>query len=143
MKTKSSSQSVAAPAHTKDQRRRLLLLAKLLDRVPTKRFNITEWFSFHGLGGIICNIESARRLIRKECGFAGCAMGWALTSKAIRGNSKEIGELVEGFGFNWIHFGDTSDPATLLFGPGRKRVTPKRVAKDIRAYLKDGTLPTP
>lgn len=50
-------------------RRRLLLLADLLDRVPPDKFNMSTWASSH--------LPVMRR--RPRCASAACALGWATT----------------------------------------------------------------
>jgi len=127
--------------HTKNQRKRLFKLARLLDKVPPKRFNITEWFSEDG-DSVFADLITANRLKNNECGFAGCAMGWGLTDKYIRGLAFYPLELLDGLGFCSGTFTMDDDEGTALFGPERGKVTPKRVAKDIRSYLKNGKLPT-
>lgn len=77
----------------------------------------------------------------KECGFAGCAIGWARTSESIRGGTRTHESLIRNrLGMQWRCCDDES-PATKLFG-GHRKVGPRKVANDIRRYLKDGTLPT-
>lgn len=135
MKTKSVPETTSAPAHTKDQRRRLFLLARLLDRVPKDKFDMSFWVTRPS--GLVMQGErlALKSLIANKCGYAACAIGWGMTSPEIRGSAKEAtklkDQLMEGANYdNWPR----------LFGSSRT-VGPKRVAKDIRAYLKDGTLP--
>jgi hypothetical protein len=53
---------------------KLRLLANLLDTVPSSKFEITTW-------GEITKPTLFQRLFKsRECGFAGCAIGWAAHS---------------------------------------------------------------
>lgn len=116
--------------HTKDQRRRLFLLARLLDRVPAKRFHMKGWFNAPGCWTAY---EASSHFMANECGTTACAIGWGMTDKSIRGAARGPEYLVHdlmGEGSSWSN----------LFGSHR-RVGPRRVASDIRRYLKTGVLP--
>lgn len=125
------------PNLTKDQRKRLFLLARLLDRVPKRRFKMNHWIQEKGVS-TNCGIEDAKALRRGECGYAGCAMGWGMTSPTVRGTCRSATMLFAEFGF---YFSDKTGPGERIFGTHRE-VSPRTVASDIRRYLKDGTLPT-
>ena len=124
------------PNLTKDQRKRLFLLARLLDRVPKNHFKMRHWIQCEG-GAVCSNVEEAKELKRGACGYAGCAMGWAMTSPAIRAHNQSASSLFESFG---MQFAPSNHPGNRIFGPHRI-VPPRTVAADIRRYLKDGTLP--
>lgn len=129
--------------HTKEQRLRLFALARLLDKVPAKHFDMSEWFSMDG-NRAVCERGFISKLKTKACGFAGCAMGWAMTSNYIRAGGTLPVRVLGSLGFDTERLSCDSagagDPGTALFGPVRN-VGPKQVAKDIRRYLKDGKLP--
>ena len=57
---------------------RLLKLADLLDTVPETKFNLKEWVLDKQLG----ISEDVNKI--KECGYAGCAVGWATTIPSFR-----------------------------------------------------------
>lgn len=123
------------------QKKRLRLLANLLDTVPPKHFKMNEWLQRNGDGAVPYSVEGASNLTVRAFGYAGCAMGWALTTPAIRGTAKHPSSVLDELGFSSDTFFEHDDAGTRLFGPERK-VRPKTVAKDIRAYLKTGALPT-
>lgn len=125
--------------HTVAQRRRLFALARLLVKVPAKFFFMEHWVSLNR--GWVDPGDSLPFLRAKECGYAGCAMGWGMTSPAIRGEAPDPFKLLAHLGFSTAEFRNYgTDAASVLFGPHRD-VTPRRVASDLRRYLKDGTLP--
>lgn len=124
------------PNHTPEQRRRLFALARLLDRVPKGHFNMSAWLS--APSDVMYETEATRaaKLAAHECGYAGCAIGWGMTSRAVRGNCTSAVQLVS----QLMARQERSTDWIRLFGPNRT-VGPKRVAADIRRYLKDGMLP--
>lgn len=128
------------PNHSENQIKRLNALANLLDkRVRKSMFRMSCWFQ--GIGSGWTWLDLAKELKSKSCGTAGCAMGWGLTSPLIRGRAESPTELAKELGFGEWRPRDLTDPGTRLFGPHRVNATPKQVAKDIRKYLEDGTLP--
>ena len=125
--------------HTKDQRKRLFLLARLLDKVPTDHFSMWSWVTHSGrcLQNEELTDEAFKAVKKHSCGYAACAIGWGMTSPAIRGTALTPKGLISELGFGvW---GD-DDEAEALFGINRPD-NPKVIAADIRAYLKDGTTP--
>ena len=129
------------PNLTKSQRRRLFRLARLLRRVNPRKFNMKEFvLRKDGPSEWADHLEHTP----KECGFAGCAIGWAQTdAKISRGRVGH--QLARGLGvpFSDDAFFDASISSTAgdkLFGC-RRKVGPRRVASDIVRYLKTGALP--
>lgn len=122
------------PEHTKSQRAGLFAIARLLDRVTKKKLNM-KWFVSDRNG-----YDAAEQHVTpKECGYAGCAIGWGLTLpryKRFIGDPRALASHLGLLG----QWGFTPE-AKAVFGGHRTGVTPKQVANDIRAYLKDGTLP--
>ncbi len=130
--------------HTVSQRRRLFALARLLLKVPARAFKMENWTSFHG-GWANPSDETLAALAKairdSSCGYAGCAMGWGMTVPAISKDASGPFGLLKDLGFDTEHFTNYGTcAASRLFGPHRA-VTPKRVATDIRRYLKTGELP--
>lgn len=121
---------------------RLFALARLLDKVPARHFKMNEWLQANGVTLFSDSVEDLMKLRKKQCGYAGCAIGWGMTSAFIKNGATSAPNLLDSLGFDSDELMSTGDPVTLLFGAERN-VTPKRVAKDIRAYLNDGTLPKP
>ena len=124
--------------------KRLLKLADFLDTVPRKRFNLGLWQQY----GFKPKAESA-------CGTVACAMGWACTIpsfkraglKAHKDDRYPIFENQEGFSAAAKFFDISFPQAERLFsssGYGNRfnsdAVTPKKVAKAIRNFVKDYTL---
>lgn len=143
-------------AKTKVHTDRLLKLAAFLETVPRKAFDIGPW--------------EARPATKPEgdvpgdCGFAGCAVGWAAHAKLFRGFTIKHHEpsytLEKGRVSGWRAVrevfkldgaapisnptpgGLPLDPGVWLFtsryyGEFRYSPTPKQVAKRIRKYVKD------
>ncbi len=128
------------PKLTRDQRQRLLWLAKKLDRVPASHFDMRNWvIRKEGVDPETRFVWDSSEHHPKECGYAGCAIGWGFTSPRIRAGCKTHHGLANSLGLP-VSGVEASTPGDRLFGSHR-RVTPKRVASDIRRYLKDGTLP--
>lgn len=125
------------PNHTKEQRAGLFAIARLLDRVPRSKFNMKFWVIDKSDG----EYQYGLHHLPTECGFAGCALGWAMTLPRFKRHAGYPFALASELGLN--PHGDKSLTAagTSLFGGWREKATPKRVANDIRRYLKDGTLP--
>ena len=134
------------PTKTKINTRRLLLLARYLEKVPRRQFDMRDW----GRGAI-------GKRYGKGCGFAGCAMGHATFIPSFRKAGLKLvtsQRLDEDFGINWngatsgfyaaMHlFNIDMDQAEELFdssdsrGSTRKHETPKQVAKRIRQFVKE------
>ena len=126
---------------------RLLTLAKRLDRVPVKQFNMTFW-------GMEWDPEQEEYIDfgdadpAKECGFAGCAVGWACSIPEFR----ELGlNLVHGTPTYNLHhhfqaaetFFDLSErQAHYLFGTAfytpRQFRAPRYVASRLREFVREG-----
>lgn len=127
------------PKHTKNQRKRLFLLARVLDKVPRNQFEMEDWFSEFDQS------EGIRAIREHRCGTTACAIGHALCYPSIAGQYRAPRPLIQGLGFDTADFGGEeiadSGAANRLFGPHRS-CGPRKVANDIRRYLKDGTLPT-
>lgn len=125
-------------------KKRLLKLADFLETIPRKVFNIDRW-------------ETRPQTKPEgekpgECGFAGCAVGWAAHAKLFRGFrlSRNINILPQpsykgrtGFGAVEEVFGLTLTDAEDLFlcmGYPTARSpldpTPKEVARKIRKLVK-------
>ena len=117
-------------------RERLTHLAALLDTVPSERFNLSLW------------VDSTQ-----ECGFAGCAVGWATHDRALKAEGLTFDDscgagapTFEGLR-NWpaveLFFGLEVGAADHLFGPwnypGPR--TPAAVAARIREHLAKGDQP--
>lgn len=122
-------------------KRRLLSLAKLLEtKVPPKKFKMTHW-------------TEGKKTDPRECGTAGCAIGWATTLphfkkaglRVVRSNEIDIGvyssRLVFGRQENWgvppVFFDISHKESRHLFAPDyyNGNPTPKTVAKRIRALV--------
>ncbi len=127
---------------------RLLKLADFLETVPRRAFDLSLWVS--------------RRASKPEgkrpgdCGFAGCAIGWAAHTKMFRGLHLENSylkyydfdgfEAVDNlFGFKRQLFSSSAE-GQYLFDTRtypRGAVTPKQVAKRIRQFVaSDGEMET-
>lgn len=120
------------PNHTKDQRKRLFLLARLLDRVPRKHFDMKWWIIRHNHYQSTLGPEESPN----DCGTTACACGWALTIPSIAKRTRKA-NMVPCRAFGMERAGKTE---FAMFG-GYRKAGPRRVAADIRRYLKDGTLP--
>lgn len=106
--------------------KRLLKLADYLETVPRKQFNMGRWG------------------FKSECGFSGCAIGWAVHGRLFRGLSG-IGinrscpkfEGRTAYGAIATLFGISEQAAEhKLFG-GYIEGTPKQVAARIRKFVRD------
>lgn len=122
--------------------KRLLKLADYLETVPRKAFNIESWMS-----------RSANKPEGKnpgECGFAGCAVGWAAHAKLFRGFRMNGGFPIYKDTFSWPAVGVVfglglcsplpSDDAAHLFSSytyPQGKATPKQVAIRIRKFVRD------
>lgn len=122
--------------------KRLLKLADYLETVPRKAFNIQSWES-----------RAANKQEGKnpgECGFAGCAVGWAAHAKLFRGLRMEDGFPIYKDTFSWPAVSDVfglgrsgalpSHDAAHLFSPHtypKGKATPKQVATRIRKFVRD------
>jgi hypothetical protein len=123
---------------------RLLKLADFLETVPAKSFSLGAW-QLHPA----TKPEGKRQ---GECGFAGCAVGWAVHAKLFRGlkfTEDEYSPQPQYLGrYDWEAVaklfdietcGLTGEAEQLFMGtnyPGRD-ATPKQVAKRIRELVKD------
>lgn len=121
-------------------KRRLLKLATFLRTVPRKSFNIGAW--------------QAREADKPEgekpgdCGFAGCAMGWAAHAKLFRGLTlyHDGAEMLisyeggEGFRGAAKLFDIEYEKSNELFSPNYYvgNPTPLTVAKRIECLIKTG-----
>jgi hypothetical protein len=117
----------------------LLKLADFLETVPRKKFDMRSWQRS------AADKPEGRR--PGECGFAGCAVGWAVHQRMFRG-LKFIpdwswgGDLIPHYNgqTEWRAITDLFligyDEAFGLFGP-QTGGTPKQVAKRIRKFVKD------
>lgn len=126
--------------------KRLEKLADFLETVPRRSFDMGNWQS-----------RAATKPEGKqqgECGFAGCAMGWAAHAKLFRGLNFKNAMSAYGngpLGWQTISYRGLTDfyaaaflmdityaEARFLFDPDSypSRVTPKQVATRIRRYIK-------
>lgn len=127
--------------------KRLLKLAAFLETVPREAFTIKQW--------------EARAAYKPEgkvpgdCGFAGCAVGWAAHAKLYRGFSLKAHEAAYGpepsykgqrdwaalnalFGFEPVEFNRSSQAEWLFFGARYKTdPTPKQVSQRIREFVRE------
>lgn len=122
---------------------RLLKLADFLETVPRKAFYIGRWVKS----------EKSRREGRHpgECGFSGCAVGWAAHGRLFRGLRLErspIGGLYPTYegssatgAINRLFQIDETDSLYLFFDQSyieqKYNPTPKQVAKRIRKFVKN------
>lgn len=125
---------------------RLLKLADYLETVPRKKFDMNAW------------------AVQSECGFSGCAIGWAAHGKLFRGLTlAPVNSLFVTHQPKYVRpgnrrakyqFGAASDlfeiessDARELFSErysGRNETydTPKQVAKRIRKFVRDHSNPS-
>lgn len=138
-------------------KKRLLKLADFLETVPRRAFDIGGWQT-----KAPTKPEGKKQ---GECGFAGCAVGWATHAKLFRGLRLEqyfdggvafpVYEDREGFDacaqlfdihgyFPPEHQLAYQDFAEYLFSPDAYETppTPKQVAARIRAFVKDLSSPS-
>jgi hypothetical protein len=123
--------------HTPAQKRRLLALASYLDKLPRKKLRMRSW-QFNACGVPVKNLTN--RQIKHECRTAACACGHAVFVPSIRRITKvptEVPPLAFGIEYG-IGFGVKVFRG--LFG-GARICTPRQLARDLRRYVKDGTLP--
>lgn len=123
---------------------KLVQIAKLLDSVPVKEFNLGIW----GKEGDVCATEE------NECGFAGCAIGWVAHSKMFEGFTlKEVDHFLLGSSLQPAYgrlrgtdavgalLGLTGKQVVHLFMPdsypSEERTRPSTVAKRIRKTVHD------
>lgn len=104
----------------------LIDLADYLETVPEADFDMSSW-------------QDEER----ECGFAGCAIGWAAHGKVVKGLTLRAGQPKFSLGVgrdfsDWtaveVAFGLRESDAWVLFGP-HNRVTPRQQAKRIRDFV--------
>lgn len=120
----------------------LLKLADFLDTVPDKSFDIQFW--------TFTKATKPEGATPGECGFAGCALGWAAHAKLFRGlrlheNDIQYHDLLSYEAAAEL-FDITYHEAFALFTssvemiPHRlrpNRETPKQVARRIRVFVKE------
>lgn len=117
--------------HTPTERRLMLSLARLLDRVPLKRFEMRGYVI---KGGEDVTTEASITQIKRGCGYTACALGWAVTIPVIRKITRWPGNVAhDAFGLGFY-------AEIRLFGSHRN-VGPRQVARDLRRYLKTGETP--
>lgn len=127
------------------RRDRLLKLADFLETVPRSAFNISDWQTKEPT-----KPEGKRQ---GECGFAGCAVGWAAHAKLFRGLKfqdngfrhvptfqgeeewQAIGKLFDIT--NGGPMGTQEEAEYLFYGPRypNRNPTPKQVATRIRMFV--------
>lgn len=127
--------------------KRLLKLADFLETVPRKSFNLSAWQSRPAV-----KPEGKKQ---GECGFAGCAIGWAAHAKLFRGlrlvdigdgydpevffNATESWEAIdELFNLAPVPHSLRDGDAEYLFMAEKYdhyNATPKQVAKRIRKFV--------
>jgi hypothetical protein len=123
-------------------------MADMLDGIPAQEFNLNRWGEDIRPGFI------RRMLGHSECGFAGCAMGWAAHMKTFDGLTLDADYYSDGYG---ILYADKDHPeitydgyvaaaklfnisvtvAAFFFSPAsytQRRVKPSDVANRIREY---------
>lgn len=121
---------------------RLLKLADFLETVPEQAFTLDAWEA-----RAASKPEGDKQ---GECGFAGCAMGWAAHAKLFPGLILENGSPVYrvndyvrlGFGAAEVVFDIPFSSAVWLFYRQHYTVdpTPADVAQRIRTFLQNNTL---
>lgn len=131
---------------------RLLKLADFLDTVPRKKFDLYNWITKKS-NNTATTIDHI-----KECGFAGCAVGWAMTLpsfkkaglKTIKDNNLFYNDEYFSVPYykgheNWYavskFFGISTYDAGDLFRieSYSSNATPKMVARRIRKFVKKAT----
>lgn len=133
---------------------RLLTLAKRLDKVPVKQFDMSYWgMEWDPEAGETVDFAPADPT--KECGFAGCAVGWACSIpefidagfRLFQGTpTYNPGGFVVWQHFDApVHFFDiTEDQAHYLFGmsyyTGKQFKGPRYVASRLREFVREGGL---
>lgn len=115
-------------------------LIRLLEKLPRKRLQMTRWLT-DAKGEWMLSRDFPK--LWNDCRTAACGCGWAVTIPSVRKVTERPYEVAsKAFGFrcesDYVAFNSAS---TALFGSHRT-CTPKRLAADLRRYLKDGTLPT-
>lgn len=95
--------------------KRLLKLADYLETVPRKNFNMSSWNEY------------------RPCGFAGCALGWAVHAKLFRGlTEKSLGyEAAEE-----VFSIDGEESFELFSGIRNIRATPNSISKKMRKFVR-------
>lgn len=120
-------------------KRRLLILADFLEKLPRKRFDLSSWVGNEWEGKADLS-----------CGTSACAMGWATTIPQFR----KLGLRLSKYGLPYfgkgyyqtsgMHaaadlFGISDNEAYYLFMPYEEDIaanaTPKQVAKHIRKFV--------
>ncbi len=124
---------------TRQQRDDLRALAKVLDKVPEEKLNMGWWVTEIATGRT-CDGDWASA---KQCGFAGCGIGWAMAMprfKRFKGRPLELalrlGCAKSDGGYNLCF----NKAGAALFA-GSRHVTPKQLANDIRRWVNHGELP--
>lgn len=126
-------------------KRRLLKLADFLETVPAKKFDLGTW--------VQSMPTKPEAKVEGSCGFAGCAMGWAIHAKLFRGLTFEQPEWPEETNRGPQYKGHTGFSAVdeLFKIDGHASLylfvedqypnfhpTPKQVAKRIRKFVEVG-----
>lgn len=135
-------------------KRRLLALATLLEKLPRKRFNYASW-----VGGTWDGKSDLT-----ACGTTACALGWATTMPCLRREGVILRQNAWGYACVTTRnrpsisrpceeslrtaskvFAITLDEAEHMFLPGASGLpstaTAKRVARHIREFVKRGGMP--
>lgn len=118
---------------------RLLKLADFLEAVPRKNFEMGTF------GTAIDETAPVKRFSGEfDCGFAGCAMGWAAHGRVVKGLKYAVDSDVFSYGSH--EYGDGFEAASVVFGvvyqdaidlfKYRGPETPREVAKRIRAFVR-------
>lgn len=129
------------------QKKRLLKLADFLETVPEQKFSLATWVQS------MPTKPEARA--EGSCGFAGCAIGWAVHAKLFRGLSfvEEEDQKYVNRGPSYKGLSDfpavnhlfdisTNDSFSLFIDtayPGWS-ATPKQVADRIRKFVETGSI---
>jgi hypothetical protein len=113
---------------------RLLKLADFLETIPDKSFNIRQW--------VTRQADKPEGDVPGECGFAGCAMGWAAHARLFDGLTIANDGIIYGGRYPGMYapvhlFGLSLGHARWMFdGPGYdNNPTPADVAHRIRAFI--------
>lgn len=132
--------SITKPNHTPAQRRRMFLLAALLDKLPPERLRMSWWQTDRD--GYETD-ELTPTELKHDCKTAACGCGWAVTIPSIRRVTTEPRLVARrALGFPCRDAEDQFGAASFALFNGQRKCTPKELAADIRRYLKDGVLPS-
>lgn len=119
-------------SHTPAQKRRMLTLARYLDKLPRKKLDMRYWQFRNGCR--VMDLNPAE--LKHDCGTAACGCGHAVMIPSIRcitANPAAVSVLAFGIPrFN--------DAFNRLFG-GHRTCTPKWLARNLRRYVKTDELP--